>query len=320
MTTRATAAAELQVVRVVPPGGEPHAYRLPVPRGWAYGSSVGKALELDTIARPLGTFVTPDRSASIVVSMTPLPIEVRLEEWLADDLGKARWKVEDMAWHRMSGAPKLAVVARRDAHVRAIAAIADGGRLYAVNVHGPAQRAREVVDRLWWSAMAFSLCRPAGAGRLDARQRVEHGRHGFEAPLSWQVRPASARAELVLRHPSGVQRGRVSVRTGPGLAPIEQRRAATLARLAARGLVLARTLELPHRPWQGVPEGWELRGLAARNAKGDVVDLLLVHGSLDGVGIEVTAIGSRETPRSWMRTTRAVEIACETLAATKTRT
>ncbi|HWB74234.1 MAG TPA: hypothetical protein VG755_04750 [Nannocystaceae bacterium] len=320
MTTRATAARELEVVRVVPPGGEPHAYRLPVPRGWAYGGSVGKALELDTIARPLGTFVQADRSASIVVTVTPLPIEVRVEEWLADDLGRARWKLEQMKWHRMRGAPKLAVFARRDAHVRAIAAIPDGGRLYAVNVHAPANRAKEVADRLWWSAMAFSLCRPAGPGRLEGRQRVELGSHVFEAPVSWI---AGARGELVLRHPSGVERGRIAVRvdrTTSGATPIDRRRTATLTRFVKRGLVLARTLEVPPRPWQGLPEGWELRGLAARNKAGDTVDLLLVHGTIDGVCVEVAAVGSRSTQRSWMRTARAVEIACETFAPTKART
>ena len=105
-----SATTDVEVVRVVPPGGESHAYFLPVPRGWAYGGSVGKAVDLDTIARPIGTFVPRDRSASIVASVTPLPLEVRVEEWLAADLGRARWQVDVMAWHRIGGAPKLAVV------------------------------------------------------------------------------------------------------------------------------------------------------------------------------------------------------------------
>jgi hypothetical protein len=312
---------DLEVVRVVPPGGESHAYRLPVPRGWAYGSSVGKALDFDTIARPIGTFVQPDRSASIVVGVTPLPIEVRLEEWLAEDLGKARWQMDAMAWHRIGALPKLAIVARRDTHVRAMAAIPDGGRLYTVNVHAPAARASEVVDRLWWSAMMFRLCRPGGTGRLEARQAIELGRHRFDAPYSWEARPAritpsDARVQLLLRHPAGAPRGQLTVRVDrtTNTMPIEARRAATLAHLSSKGLVLARTLEQPEQPWHGVPNGWELRSLAARNVAGATVDLLLVHGAVDDACVEMIAMGSRGTPRSWMRTARALEIACETLA------
>lgn len=311
---------DVEVVRVVPPGGESYAYRLPVPRGWSYGGSVGKAIDLDTIARPIGTFVPRDRSASIVVSVMPLPIEVRLEEWVADDLGRARWQVDVMAWHRIGGAPKLAVVARRDTQVRAIAVVPDGGRLYAVNVLAPLARTPEVVDRLWSSAMKFRSSRPGGLGRLEARQPIALDRHCFEAPVSWEARPPritanEARVQLVLRHPAGIERGRLVARIDRSTTPatsIALRRAATVADLARRGLVLGRTLEPPKEPWRGVPEGWELRSVAARNRSGAVVDLLLVHGNHHEACVEIIAIGSRGTPRSWMRTTRALEIACET--------
>jgi hypothetical protein len=323
MITLATAAAEHDVVRVVPPGGEAYAYRLPVPRGWAYGGSVGRALALDTIARPLGTFVSPDRLLSMTIAMTPLPIEVRLEEWLGAELGSAGWQVDEMSWHRIAGAPKLAISARREGHLRAIAAMADGGRLYAVHVQGPATRSAELGERLWWSAMAFDPCRHAGLGRLEARQRVAVGSHRFEIPISWEAGATEdSQVQLVLRHPAGVERGRLVVRIdhqNPTTTPIEQRRVATLAALTGRGLVLARKLDTPAPAWQGLPRDWELVGVSARNTGGDVVDMWIAHGNSGDRCVEVIAAGNRETPRSWMRTARAAELVCATIAALPTR-
>lgn len=315
-----TAAAEYEVVRVVPPGGDSYSYRLPVPRGWAYAGSVGRALDLDTIPRPIGTFVAGDRATSIVVAVTPLPIEVRVEEWMAAELEGAGWTVTQMQWHRVGVAPKLAIAAQHQRHVRTIAAIPDGGRLYTVYVQGPTARAAEVGDRLWWSAMAFDPCRRGGPGRLEARQDVVVGAHRFEAPISWRAGPPTltaevAKVELELRHPSGTPRGGVAVRTGlPSPTPLADRRQATLARLRGRGLVLARTITAPASPWRGVPADWELRTTQAKTPTGDLVEVLLVHGNTTAGAVEVLGVGSPEAKRSWMRTRRAVEIACESLA------
>jgi hypothetical protein len=327
MTTRATAAAAHEILRVVPPGGEAYAYRLPVPCGWAYGGSVGRALELDTIPRPLGTFVSPDRSVSMVVAMTPLPIEVRLEEWVGAELGHAGWHAEEMSWHRIAGAPKLAIAARKQGQLRAIAAMADGGRLYAVYVQGPSGRAAEIAERLWGSAMAFDPYRRTGIGRLEARQRVTVGAHRFEAPISWtaaapEIDALASRTRLVLRHPTGIERGRVSVRIdhqSSTSTPIEQRRAATLAALTRRGLVLARKVEVPKPAWHGLPRDWEVVGISARNRGGAVVDLWIAHGNSGEQCAEVLAVGTRDTPRSWMRTARALELACMTIEAATQR-
>jgi hypothetical protein len=311
-----------RLLEVTPLRDSTFTYRLAVPRDFRVRASVGERLDMPFIQRPIGVFGCggAPHGLQITVTTTPMPVEIRIEDWVRHVASRSRFVVHDERWHDTPAGPRHVIWGTRDRIVKGTVAFADGGRLWMAHCMGDARRQPEVAAMLWWSAMPLRVVRPGGPGWLEARRDHACGGWRFSLPWSWArgsegADAGGAHTTARLVDPRGPVRAKLRVHVGDPLhMPIVERRAVTLSRLRGRGWTFARHVDTSARSWYGRPEGWEVAVVKGRCRAGSAFDLCLAHGPCDGVGAEIVLAGAEETARAWMRGLRALEIAAETLA------
>ncbi len=313
--------AERVMFEVTPAWDHTLAFRIPLPRGWDRALHLGTWAEVPTVARPIGMFVSmqPPGTVAMAVMTTPMPIEVRVEDWVRRDQERAGWTVLDQRWHDTPHGLRCVTWATQNNLVRGTVAFADAGRLYTVNCQSPLSGQAKLADLVWASALALALELPAGPGRLEARHRLECDGHHFEVPASWEAEPTrvgrnAVHRDVALIDPRGPLRAKLRVRVGGDAeTTLDVRRRHTLARLAAAGWAPSRAIDPLDTPWYAQPGGWEARQLTATSPLGEPFHLRVTHGTADGIPVEAMVAGSTDGPTSWMRAVRALEIAIESL-------
>lgn len=314
-------AAMHRMLEVTPLRDSTFTYRLAVPRDFRVSADMGERLDVPFVQRPIGTFGCggAPHGLQITVTTTPMPIEIRIEDWIHHVASRSRIVVHDERWHDTPAGHRHVTWGTRDRVVKGTVAFADGGRLWMAHCMGDARRQAEVAAMLWWCAMPLRVVRPGGPGRLEARREHACGAFGFSLPWSWARgseggSDGRAHTTAKLVDPRGPVRAKLRVHVGDPLPmPLAERRALTLSRLRARGWTFARQVDAPRRRWYGRPDGWEVALVKGRCSSGSTFDVCLAHGPCEGVGAEIVLAGVEETSRAWMRGLRALEIAAETL-------
>ncbi|MEM6989698.1 MAG: hypothetical protein AAF721_04355 [Myxococcota bacterium] len=310
------------VIRVTPYDDETLRYVVALGRGWQRAEVLGDFLDLPTVQRPVGAFGTggPPAGQSMTVTITPMAIEIRAEDWVRHVFARSGWTVHDQRWHDTDHGPRVVTWGTRGRFVKATVAFADGGRLWMTHCMGAAGMQPAVAGTVWDSAMPLHVERPLAAERLEARAELACGDHRFQIPMSWELRrthvgEAVACTDAALLDPRRLPTPallRVRVATDR-VDSIDERRARTLARLKKAGWSLARAVNEPRRAWRGCPPGWQLRELQAVTPEGETVELLLTHGDWEERAVETCAGALSGRTRCWMRAVRASEIAVESL-------
>jgi len=314
--------ASLEQLLVTPFDDETLRYSLGLFSEWQRAEELGEFLDLPTVQRPIGAFGSggPPEGQSMTVTLTPMAIEIRMEDWVRQVFERSQWTVLDQRWHENEGDPRLVTWGTRKNVVKGTVAFADGGRVFMIHCMGAARRQAAVATTLWHCAMSLRLERPAGPGALEGRVELGCGEHGFQLPLSWDTRSEfigthAATTDAALLDPRRLPSPtalRMRIGGSPEL-PLQTRREASLARLRKAGWALARQLTEPDAPWRGRPARWQIIELQARTKAGDPVKLRIAHGDHEGLAAEVLVTGHEQRPRCWMRALRALEIAAESL-------
>lgn len=310
----------LKACVILPMKDEALRYAIGVPADWQVLTQMGEVVDAPHIQRPIGAFGSgpPPYGQALAVTMTPLPTEVRLEDWVRRLCVRAEWRVLDQRWHQTEHGPRLVTWSGRDRFLRATVAFADCGRVLMTHCMGDIGSQPALATTLWRTALPLHLVKPGGDGRLEARESHSTDGIAFDLPNSWQSSPDDSWATASLtdwhrRAPVATIRVRVH---GDIEQSHEARRQSTAGRLWQDGWRTSRTLDDPGAPGPGCSDSWQLRDGEVNLPGGMLAKLRLAHGECEGQAVEVVATCEVERELLWMRTTRALEIVIESLRRT----
>ncbi len=302
---------------VLPMKDEALRYSIGVPTDWQVLTQMGEVVDSPHIQRPIGAFGSggPPYGQAVAVTMTPLPTEVRLEDWVHRLCVRAEWSVLDQRWHETEHGLRLVTWSAKDRFLRATVAFADCGRVLMTHCMGDIGSQPALATTVWRTALPMHLVTPGGDGRLEARRSHRGEGIVFDLPHSWQASAERGWTSGSLndwhrRQPVASVRVRVD---GDVKQPHAARRQRTVDQLWQAGWRTSRTLSDPGRPAPGFGERWEIRDGEVNLPGGVLSKLRLAHGECEGRAVEVVATCEADRELLWMRTTRAVEIALESL-------
>lgn len=304
--------AELNLLSVIIEGQPALNQWLPLPKSWTQQDAPGPYLDLVGIPRPIGVYASGQSPAhlGLLVTVTSVPFEVRLEDWVEQERACSGFLLQRQSWQSSVAGPRLVSWSTKAGVVCASVAFADTGRVFVAHC---------VADRRWIADVAgvvehflleSSLQRPGTPGRLEALYSAHAGRHTFQIPASWRWAQRHATAELI--DPRGPTRARLQLRVIEGpIRPTATRHKALQAQLRARRWTPARAFG--SAPRDMIRDGWVIAELDVHNHKQQPCTMLIAHGTIGDCEAELLATSSKQTPRCWQRTIRALEIAIDTL-------
>lgn len=201
-----TLATTHQIVEFTPDEDVSLAYRLALPRGWRAEGDLGPAR--GGIGRPqlIGLFApAPEPAAPFVsVSVTRMPVEIDLEDWVDYACARDGWETFATKWVQtpqglavdggalkkaapVPAKPPSASPPPRD--VMRVLARADGGRIFMVSGVAPETMWYKWKHQLLLAGISFELVQPTGNDQLEPLREWEGGApaFGLAFPASWQL-------------------------------------------------------------------------------------------------------------------------------------
>jgi hypothetical protein len=186
-----------QVIAFTPGDDMSLAYRITLPKGWRAETDLGPAP--GPFAQPtlIGLFApaaTPD-APFVSVSVTRLPVEVNLEDWLDFICAQEGWQTFLGRWlqgpHGLvadAGATRAGPAGKEI--MRAMAK-SDSGRIFITSCVAVAGQWDRYKEDFFVAGASFELARPSGDDSLEPLREFEGGEPAFGVayPGSWQAHP-----------------------------------------------------------------------------------------------------------------------------------
>ncbi|MCX4239738.1 hypothetical protein [Paraliomyxa miuraensis] len=313
---------------ILPTSDPTLAYSLPIPHGW--GRVQGLGAQPDA-GRPeiLGIFAPdPDiEGPRIIVSATRLRWDVDPAEWVRHGWELAKWDIAmarslEARWHPRFEVGGLRAIDGR-IETRRATGFVDNGRLFRVDVAGPASTWNKHHDLLWPCGVLMSLDKPTF--RREVEPLIHRGgpHMEFHLPESWSAKPEPPPWRGTTRWvalPAEGAQGSVVLRIEATRwqydqpEPVETRQHRLHRELWDAGISLGRQ---PKRIAPGSALGTPgLVGVYVATARDreQPFELRFAHRDVEGWSFDYTAViaSPERCPLDRMRAIRALEIAITT--------
>jgi hypothetical protein len=235
------------------------AYRLAVPRTWAFSEAFGPVPEGPLASQGLGFFAgsAAPEAPVIAVTVTAIPFDVPVDAWMRMAFAAEGWTVVSAKWFPGAQGVFFDVTGTRVRdgveEVRRTSARADGSHLFCVNCLTGRQGWEQAKKLFWIAHDTFKLEKPTGIGRMEPWLSAV-GRNpdfGVAYPISWSATPVEGAPEgvsavdlrlLNARQDTLLAYAQVKVQRldeGEAVPPLDQLSSRALEKLAGFGFVAA---------------------------------------------------------------------------------
>lgn len=233
------------------------AYRLAVPRTWAFSESFGPVPQGPFASQGLGFFAgsAAPEAPVIAVTVTAIPFDVPIDAWTRLAIEAEGWTVVSAKWFPGAQGPFFDVTALRVhdgvEEVRRTSARADGSHLFCVNCLAGRQSWEQAKKLFWIAHDTFKLEKATGLARMEPWLSAQGRDPAFEVayPISWSATPVAGAPEgvsavdirlLNARQDTLLAYAQVKVQRleeGEAVPPVDRLAAKALEKLAAFGFV-----------------------------------------------------------------------------------
>jgi hypothetical protein len=314
-------------------------FSLAIPKTWAYSAELGPVLNELLHPRGIGLFTgSMDAGTPIVaVTVTTVPFEVPVDQWVRQSLSAEGWTIEQANWYPGKFGDFFDVTGTRIfdgvAEVRRTSARNDGPNIFCVNSMCSRERWEDAKEDFWVAHCTFELLGGQKTARMEAWATASANGPNFHAahPYSWDSEGVSSSSPGVsavdIRLTDAAKAtllAYLQIKAEISLVPpaLETLRADTMGRIQKLGFEPDAHPKLipPGLDQRSVlVEGWlgafDVRGkIGQGNA---VARMGFIHR--EGLTFTLALIGPtlRDQPLVYLRALKAFEIARNTIDAVK---
>jgi hypothetical protein len=320
-------------LQVTPQGNPALAYRVLLPRRWVAENDMGE--QEASIGKPvrIGLYAekTEADTAVVEVSVTALPTEVPLRDWLLLQADLSEQQVLQSVHRSFAGVPVVdqgAMYGPRE-HLQVVRTVAfvDSAKVFTLMAMAPAARYEQVKRDIAIAATSFALLNPTGSRALEPWLAARPGADpGFRVayPESWRMRPLGAplpgRSAVDLLLAGDDERLLAYLRVkaidpgagaGGGRGTPRERLATAAEELADAGVALASAWREDDDPslagLEDTPGMWTAHG---RLGETDVeIRVGILERNHTAFVVSLMSVRREDDRLVWMRSKRAYEIA-----------
>jgi len=174
------------------------AYRLAIPKGWAYSAQFGPVPEGPFASQGLGFMTGSARSGApvVAVTVTPIPFEIPIDVWVRSSMTAEGWTVVSARWFPGAKGLFFDITGTRTVNdveeVRRTSVRADGIHVFSVNCLSAREHWDEAKEIFWVAHSTFQLVKPVGTTRMEPWLAASADRRPdfvIAYPMSWSASP-----------------------------------------------------------------------------------------------------------------------------------